>query len=218
MATWIMHLRIAEKVKHIFDCLDETAYYVGAVAPDGGQMINNFTYVPPKDVSHWKREDVSYEQRFKDNAEFFYKYIQNETDLHTRSLCLGYYVHILTDTMYVRDIIHPFIQKNGKPFWRANIEQIRAGWYEIDFRFLAKNPHYRPLEVISGVHEFKNTYFDYFAEDDIIERVRFAVDVYTNASVNENAVFLTHDEQKADEMIEYMAEDIIKILKETHNI
>ena len=75
MATWVLHLRVAETVKKLLDLnVEETAYYVGSIAPDSGRMVDNFTYLPSKDVSHWKREGVSYEQRFEDNGDFFRKY------------------------------------------------------------------------------------------------------------------------------------------------
>lgn len=218
MATWVLHLRVAEKIAKTLCEIDETAYYVGSVAPDSGKMVDNFTYLPPKDVSHWKREGVSYEQRFEDNADFFRKYGENEKDIFKKSFYLGYYIHILTDTIYVRDIIHPFIKEKGKPFWRENIERIRAGWYEIDHRFVANNKDFRPLAIISSVDEFKNDFLDYFEADDITERVRFASELYKNGKPNPNAVFITHDEKKADELVDLMTETIRTILKEKHGI
>ena len=116
MATWVLHLRVAEAVKNILGLkIDETAYYVGAIAPDSGRMVDNFTYLPNKDVSHWKREGVTYEQRFEDNGDFYRTYGENELDLFKKSFALGYYVHILTDTVYVRDIIAPFSAPPSRP-------------------------------------------------------------------------------------------------------
>ncbi len=218
MATWVLHLRVAEMIAKTLDNIDETAYYVGAIAPDSGRMVDNFTYLPPKDVSHWKREGVSYEQRFEDNADFFREYGENENDSFKKSFYLGYYIHILTDTIYVRDIIHPFIRENGRPFWRANIDAIRAGWYEIDHRFVARNKDFRPLALINEVSDFPNVYFDYFAPDDITERIRFAAELYENGKPNESAEFITHDESKAEELVACMSSTIRAILKEKHGI
>ena len=218
MATWIVHLRVAEKVIRQLDNINETAFYVGAIAPDSGRMVDDFTYLPPKDVSHWKREGVSYEQRFEDNAEFYKKYAENESDNSSFSFYLGYYVHILTDTMYVRDIIHPFINKNGKPYWRANITGIRKGWYEIDYRFLADNKNYRPFELLKTVKPFETKFLDYFEPTDIYERIKYAVDLYSNASTDPDCLFFTHNESDAERMIGYMSETIIKILKEKHKL
>jgi hypothetical protein len=218
MATWMTHLRVSERIKNFLEIPDEKAFYVGSVAPDSGQMINNFTYVPSKDVSHWKREGVTYEQRFEDNADFFRKYCERECSPLEKSLFLGYYIHILTDTIYVRDIIHPFMNEHGRDFWRANITAIRDGWYQIDFRFLKEHSDFRPLRLLGEVGEFKNTFFDYFTEDDITERVNFAVDLYANGKADLNVPLLTHNEQDAEKMVGYMTETILKILKEKHNI
>lgn len=213
MATWLMHLRVAEKVKPFLGEVDETAYYVGSIAPDSGRMVGNFTYLPPKNVSHWKREGVSYEQRFEDNAGFFKKYGVGESDIFKRSLFLGYYIHILTDTVYVRDVIQPFIDKNGKAFWRENVAEIRAGWYELDYRFLCGNRNFYPLGVISGIKEFKNEYFDYFSEDDITERIRFAAELYRSPTVHPEQSLLSLNKTRQDELIGEMTEIIINELK-----
>ena len=218
MATWITHLRIAEKVFKELNNLDETAFYIGAIAPDSGRMVDNFTYLPSKDVSHWKREGVSYEQRFDDNAEFYKKYAEDEKDSLLFSFYLGYYVHILTDTMYVRDIIHPYIEKNGKPHWRENIEGIRKGWYEIDFRFLANNKDYRPFELLKKVKPFEKELLPYFEPTDVFERVDFAVNLYENAKIDNTCRFFTHTESDANNMVEYMTEAILVILKEKHKL
>ncbi len=219
MATWIFHLRVAQKIAENFKFdIDETAYYIGAIAPDSGQMIDNFTYVPTKDVSHWKREGVSYEQRFEDNTEFYKKYGENETDITRKSFYLGYYIHILTDTIYVRDIIYPYMDLKGRPFWKENITGIRAGWYEIDYRFLAANKDFYPFELLKKVKTFPNTYLDYFAYDDIIERVKFAVELYTRATVHPDLEFFTHTPEKAEEMAVYMTETITELLKKKNYI
>lgn len=213
MATWIVHLRVAEKVLKTLTNIDETAYYVGTLAPDSGRMADAFTYIPPKDVSHWKREGVSFEQRVIDNTEFYKKYGENEPDVNKKSLYIGYYVHILLDTIYVREVIRPFIEHNGRPFWRANIDRIRAGWYELDFRFVNKNKNFHPLEIIKAVTEFPNDYFDYFAPDDIIDRVRYAAALYGDCKTDDSVEFLTISPEGMEEFIEKTAEEIIGILK-----
>lgn len=217
MATWIMHLRVAERILPYLGEIDERAYYVGSIAPDSGTMVDNFTYLPTKDVSHWKRDDVSYEQRFEDNYAFFDKYGKNEREISRRSFFLGYYIHILTDTVYVRDIIQPYINAHGKPFWRNNIETIRAGWYELDFRFYAENRDYHPFKVISAVTEFPNEYLDYFSPTDITDRIRYAVKLYSGSKVNPEQVFLTIDKPRQERLIAEMQEIILTELKK-HNI
>lgn len=213
MATWVMHLRVAEKLAHLLGDIDEAAFYVGAIAPDSGKMVDDFTYLPPKDISHWKRDDVSYEQRFLDNAEFYYQYCEKENDRFKKSLFWGYYIHILTDTIYVRDIIHPYMKEHGYPFWRSNITNIRKGWYEIDFRFIADNPNYRPLELLKTVVPFTNEYIDYFAPKDIYERIQNAIELYSNAEVHPYCEFLTHTPETAVNLAKAMIDEISVIIR-----
>lgn len=218
MATWITHLRVSEKLLNckalaeFFSDIDEKAYYIGSIAPDSGTMVGEFTYTPPKDVSHWKREDVSYEQRFLDNRDFYVKYYVGETDLFKKSLFLGYYIHILTDTIYVRDIIHPYMAKHGYEYWRENILGIRKGWYEIDFRFITKNPNYTPFALLKEVEPFENPYFDYFEPTDIYSRVQNIKELYTNPATDENCMFYTHSENDIDSLIDKTVKEISDFL------
>ncbi|MBO5869801.1 MAG: zinc dependent phospholipase C family protein [Clostridia bacterium] len=218
MATWVVHLRIGEKILKSLDNIDETAYYVGTLAPDSGRMVDAFTYMPPKDVSHWKREGVTFEQRFLDNAEFYKKYIENETDKFKKSLFIGYYVHILTDTLFVREVIHPYINKNGRPVWRENIGKIRAGWYELDYRFVKANKDFKPLQIINSVEKFDNVYFDYFTKDDITERVQYASKLYANCKTDDDIEFLTVTPDGLEKFIEMATNCIVGILKNNHNL
>jgi len=213
MSTWIMHLRVAEKLRHLLKDIDEAAYYAGAIAPDSGRMVDDFTYLPSKDVSHWKRDDVSYEQRFLDNGEFYNKYVKTQDDRFIKSLCWGYYVHILTDTIYVRDIIHPYMQKHGYGFWQDNITAIRKGWYEIDFRFLAENKEFAPFALIKTLPPFTTDYLPYFAPNDVYERIRYAIDLFDNAKTDADCVFLTHTPKQAEALVSAMEKEITQIIK-----
>ena len=218
MSTWLTHLRVAEKLLPQLEGVLSLPFYVGSIAPDSGRMVGDFIYLPPKDVSHWKREGVSYSQRFDDNAEFYEKFARNEQDIAKFSFYLGYYVHILTDTIYVRDIIHPFIEKHGKPFWKENITAIRKGWYEIDFRYLAENKDFSPLAELKSVKEFTTKTLDYFAQDDVYLRIVNATELYTDTAIDPDCAFFTHTPTEADALVGNMVEEIAKILKNKHKI
>ena len=178
MAAWLVHLRVAERLKELCGVTEESDYYVGALAPDSGRMVGAFEYIPSKDVSHWKTDGVGYAERFALNDGFADKDLFRERDEKKRCFFLGYYIHILTDTLYVRDVIHPAVRVCGREKWRANIDRIRANWYDIDFRFLAGHPGFRPLEAIGSVKEYPNESLDYFTRDDITERVLFVARLY----------------------------------------
>ena len=136
------------------------------------------------------------------------KYYLHESDSFRKSLFWGYYLHILTDTIYVRDIIHPYMRKQGDAFWRENIIGIRKGWYEIDYRFMAKHPDYYPFALLKEVAPFENGFLDYFAPTDIYNRVQNAIELYSNSVVDEDCVFYTHSESDMANLIDRMVEEI----------
>ena len=213
MASWILHLRIAQALDGYLNPADKTAYYVGTLAPDSGKLNGGFDYVPPKDTTHWKREGVTHEERIECNREFYKKYIADERDEKRLSFYLGYYVHILADSLFVREVIRPYIQKATREVWRANIDKIRAGWYELDFRFIASHKGFLPFEIISAVEDFPNEYLDYFARDDITERITYIKQLYSTSLPDGSTELITLDEPGADRFVDTAAKEIKNLIK-----
>ena len=63
MASWMIHLRIADQLTDRIKDLDETSFIMGNIAPDSGVPSADWTvYNPPKSVSHYKtkREDETF--------------------------------------------------------------------------------------------------------------------------------------------------------------
>ena len=74
------------------------------------------------------------------------------------------------------------------------------------------------MEIIGRVKEFPNTTIDYFAYDDITERINYAYELYKTVKTDPDTEFFTHDEKRSNEIVEASATEIRKILKEKHNI
>ncbi|MBR0231161.1 MAG: hypothetical protein IJQ53_02935 [Clostridia bacterium] len=212
MAPWVMHLRVAELLEKALGITERTEYFVGSVAPDSGRMTGDFEYIPPKDVSHWKRDGLDIEERLELNRAFYTKYLRGETDPRRRAFYMGYYVHILTDTLFVRDVIKPYIQAVGRPVWRARINEIRACWYDIDFRFVAAHPDYEPLAVLAEVQSFPDGYLDYFAPGDITERVKYISALYRDPRPDPGLEYITLDVPGADRFVLAAAADVKKLI------
>ena len=54
MASWMVHLRIADKLLDQLKDIDETAFVMGNIAPDSGVPNEDWTkFTPPKTVSHF---------------------------------------------------------------------------------------------------------------------------------------------------------------------
>ena len=77
MASWMVHLRIADEILKRMKGLDETAFVIGNIAPDSGVPNEDWSkYFPPKNVSHFKtRPD---DELFFDVDEFKKQYFSDE--------------------------------------------------------------------------------------------------------------------------------------------
>ena len=54
MASWMVHLRIADELLNKLDGIDETAFIVGSIAPDSGVPNADWSvFSPPKSVTHF---------------------------------------------------------------------------------------------------------------------------------------------------------------------
>ena len=62
MATWLAHLRIAEKIKERIPEIDISYLMMGSIAPDSGEPDGtDRNYNPPKEITHFavkKEENV----------------------------------------------------------------------------------------------------------------------------------------------------------------
>ncbi len=78
MASWMVHLRIADELLKALDPIDETAFVMGNIAPDSGVPSEDWKeYHPPKSVSHFKtRPD---DELFFDIDAYCEKYFNEET-------------------------------------------------------------------------------------------------------------------------------------------
>ena len=61
MASWIVHLRIAERILENIDGLDDGKFAIGNIAPDSGIPDDNWENIdPPVAVTHFQAKDRAY--------------------------------------------------------------------------------------------------------------------------------------------------------------
>lgn len=154
MATWICHLRVAEKIASELPGLDQAAFYAGSLAPDSGIPNDTWTeFTPPKEVTHFLEKGDGNEA-IHDLA-FYHAYLKKQPgrlfDADT-SFLWGYYFHLLTDILWVDLIWTPtrllcadLIAEIGK---LAVVDRVKSDWYGLDHRFLRDHPGWEPWQQI----------------------------------------------------------------------
>lgn len=145
MATWIVHLRIAEALLARRPELDAGQFAIGNVAPDSGlpdEKWENFT--PPPAVTHFHTDQPNWRWRVED-LRFYRAYLQQldparEPDVY--AFHLGYFTHLLTDNLWWAEIGAPTSQKWAAEFAADKdfIWTVKEDWYGLDFVYVRQHP------------------------------------------------------------------------------
>ncbi|MDF2590851.1 MAG: hypothetical protein K0S75_317 [Clostridia bacterium] len=185
MATWIAHLRVAEKLLEEFDFLDVQSFLVGNIGPDSGVPNEDWSeFSPPKVISHW------YDKAGRiDSEDFRVKYL-SDTSKYTaieKSFYLGYYTHLLSDIEWGLLVK----KKLEDPLYKVNLEKdpnfiwvIKEDWYGQDHLYLRDNKQSIFYKEFTNIKEFPNKYFDFYPPEAFTRQVNYISDFYINFNEN----------------------------------
>jgi hypothetical protein len=145
MATWIVHLRLAQNMLEQIPGLDEANFALGNVAPDSGVPDEKWeTFDPPPEVTHFRRS--ARKRHFCADLDFYRDYLTpnavKQEERSRASFLLGYFFHLVTDNLWHLEIVAPtfgrFIDK-----FRANrkfIWEVKHDWYGLDYKYVREHP------------------------------------------------------------------------------
>ena len=210
MANWVTHLRIAEEVLNKIDfSVDIEKYFVGSIATDSGTVgydeNGKRRYNPPRYVSHWTDNIPDWDVRIHYDR-FYDTYIKNENDFSKKSFYLGYYIHLITDAMWVELIYRPVKEsfETDDEYRKKARNQFRAEWFNAELIFLRNNSEFMPLRLFKTISNFDNIYLDYFSSTAIQKKIGEVIVAYDDFKVDVGSKFsyLTYEQY----------EDIIKII------
>lgn len=192
MATWIAHLRVAEKLLNKGYNIDKEAFIVGNIGPDSGVPNEDWSsFDPPTAITHWKDEnDIIQPERFYD------KYLRNKKmDNKEYSFKLGYYIHLLTDVEWTK--LHKKQKENEE--YRRKLEEdknfiwiVKKDWYGHDFIYV-ENYNDSIFHTVFKHIENVPDYLDYFPKGAFTRQVKYIRDYYLgeNEETKDNFRYLT---------------------------
>ena len=200
MATWIVHLRIAETLLETIPGLDAAAFAVGNIAPDSGMPDQKWEkFTPPTEVTHFKNaESAAYDLA---DLVFHRQYLADlppGTDAARYSFLLGYFCHIVTDNLWYMWIGEP-TQKRFKANFEADkdfIWEVKKDWYGLDFEYVRQHPESLYWRVFMDC-DYPVNYLDFLLPVGVQQRIEHIKtyyqrdDEHSREVINRERVYLT---------------------------
>ena len=221
MASWIIHLRVAQELieRTKLDC--ETEFIMGNIAPDSGVPNEDGSgFIPSSEVSHYNQKDESGIKGVQEEL-FVRDYLMEEQrKKYTKeqyTFYLGYLIHLITDKLWAGKIAYSaksqmedLFRENNEEFWRF----VKRDWYDLDFLYLKKNPDFKAFQIYEKTSGFKNTFLDFFAEDALENRKEFILSFYHDGveKVKERETYISSKE--LDVFVSDSVDEITKQCKE----
>ena len=204
MATWIAHLRIANNLIQELNIQNHIDFIVGNIGPDCGVPNEDWSkFDPPGEISHWRNKinnKIDYEN-------FYSKFcVNNSSDFY-----LGYYVHLLTDDIWINIIYNSKkekykneLKKDPKFIWI-----MKEDWYDLDKLYLNKNNLYS-YDVFKNIEVYENKYFDFFPENAFTRQIKYITNFYESRKRNIDRDFVYLNEKEMDYFVKKATEMIIE--------
>jgi hypothetical protein len=197
MATWLTHLRVAERLSDQINITDRSLFFAGSIAPDSDTL---------SDILHWC---TNADKTTCDAQGFYIGYISGS--LHTEDKNLdfywGYYIHLLIDILWHRQKIAPLKHEN-----KDTIRAIKQKWRNVDISFLSDNRNFKPLTEMKYAMECTGKYdkqwLDYYTAGQIkklVGGILSNLDITEAAIQSRDAIMETEIEQFINECEEFIA-------------
>lgn len=215
MASWMVHLRIADKLLDLLPGLSPIEFIVGNIAPDSGVPNADWSaFTPNTTVSHFKTAGKK-----AGPEDFAAKYFTPEqraayTDRQF-GFYLGYLTHLITDVLWSERIAVPSFRKfiGGEPPYNGPLVwEVKEDWYDLDYKYLRDHPGFRAFRVYLGAVGFRNDFMEEFSEDAFNNRREYITNFYLQEKDNLDREYPYLTEKEMDAFVESSVAEIKTML------
>jgi len=215
MATWLAHLRVADKVQQAFPGISRVDFIAGNIAPDCGVPVSG-GFDPPKEITHWTESGKGH----CDYQRFYREMIAGKTlDERTRSFLLGYCAHLAADVLWVRMINEPCKRRNSALYAADRNEYyrlVKPEWYANDHLYLREHPDDPGFRTLCGIAHYPVDCVPYYGADYVERQIHCIQSFYlTPPEYSTEFRFLTPEMMQ--EWVHRAADQITGILTRLEN-
>ena len=185
MASWMVHLRIADKLLSSNSFLKAKEFIVGNIAPDSGVPNEDWSkFSPPTKISHFKipREDgklIISVNKYKEK--YFTSDLLDTYTPEQYSFYVGYLTHLLTDILWIERVFNPTATKD--PNYSADpsfaVSEWKKDWYDLDFLYLYEHPDFKAFATYLSAEGFENTFMEEFSIEAFDNRRAYICEFYS---------------------------------------
>lgn len=215
MASWMIHLRVADRLIDRLEGICPQEFIMGSMAPDSGLPNADWSkFTPDKKTSHFNtviggKKVIDIEKYLSEyfTADDIKRYGREEY-----SFFLGYLAHLLTDIEWIERVYDPCCEKYAEECGQdktAFTWKIKEDWYDLDFLYLKRNPNFRAFNIYKNISNFKNTYMDIFPADAFQDRKEYIVGFYSENKQDLERDYTYFTEREANEFVENCVDAII---------
>ena len=214
MASWMVHLRIADKLLDCLPGLSPIEFIMGSMAPDSGVPNEDWSaFSPSTAVSHYRADDGTGSKHIQIHRyveDFFTPELRKSYNDQQYSFYLGYYIHLLTDMHWSKLVARPI----RKQFPGLSWAEIKKDWYDQDFLYIKKHPGFRAFRAYLGSVGFVNRYMDFFAPDAFDNRREYITSFYLQEQKNLDREYRYLTEEDANKFVDDAIGHILARLEE----
>ena len=201
MASWITHLRIANELLEIIGDLPQIDFVIGNIAPDSGvPIVGKDEFDPPVYITHWKVGGNSSKINAEKFLETYFAYNCNNKE---KSFYLGYYVHLLTDYVWV-EYIYPKLKMQFTYEYENDpnfMQKVKKDMFEIDCIYLNRCSDFRAYSIFTKVSKFPNIFLDYFSEEAFEKKIEIIRKYYEDFTGKLSNKFLYLGDDQVNDFI-----------------
>ncbi len=220
MASWMVHLRIADIILNEQPELSPTEFIIGNIAPDSGVPNEDWTtFIPSGNVSHFKTTDVDGFKEIHLN-EFVEQYLsENQRRQYSskqNSFYLGYLTHLITDMMWSEQIVRPSVHQFEAQFNKDRtklIQALKKDWYDLDFLYIKNHPEFKAYTIYRNAVGFRNKYIPFFSVDAFEYKRAYITSFYNNIRDNIDREYNYLSEKEMASFVDSSSTKILQTLR-----
>lgn len=224
MASWMVHLRIADRLLDSLPRLSAVDFVVGNIAPDSGVPNEDWSaFTPSTVVSHFRVDpsdprtiqiSVFVEQYYTPAQRARYTPAQN-------SFFLGYLVHLLTDQLWSAQVLTALMERfpdQGQADRLGLIQRAKEDWYDLDYKYLRQHPDFRAFRIYAGAVGYENVFMSEFAPDAFDNRRQYITSFYLEENNHLDREYPYLDEAQMDSFVSGASREILSRLQTEYGL